>query len=335
MTRGTAANIIANCNCVANIQRKKGANIEKPVFIFAGFLESGKTTALQGTLLKTRTKDDGKALIICTEEGEEDYREDDLKALGISVSYVSEEEDFTPEMLRDLDARFSPESIYIEFNGMWDIKAFLTVSLPEDWFIANILSLVDASTYDLYLQNIRQTIMTPLSVSDVILFNRCGDSFKKSDVRRSLKVLNGRAEVFFTRKDGSIDDTFDELTLKDENGVINIDETLFCPWFVDTVENTEKYYGKKVSFTGLVTRGKELKDNRFYLGRYAMICCPEDAKYIGFVAEFAGEAPADGDWVIAEACIDKGEISGNRQVILLRVEKIRKIPAPEERFVFF
>ncbi|MCR4728368.1 MAG: hypothetical protein K5796_06950 [Lachnospiraceae bacterium] len=317
------------------MQRKKGTEIEKPVFIFAGFLESGKTTALQGTLLKTRTKDEGKALIICTEEGEEEYRIDDLESLGISVACVSEEEEFTAGLLRDLDARFSPESIYIEFNGMWDIKAFRSLSLPDGWFIANILSLVDASTYDLYLKNIRQTIMTPLSVSDVILFNRCGDSFKKSDVRRSLKVLNGRAEVYFTRKDGSIDDTFDELTIKDENGVINIDETLFCPWFVDTVENAEKYYGKTVSFTGMVTRGRELKDNQFYLGRYAMICCPEDAKFIGFVAESEGKVPADGDWVIAQARIDKGEISGNRQVILLCVEKFRKISAPEERFVFF
>jgi G3E family GTPase len=41
------------------------------VFIFAGFLESGKTTALQGMLLAKKEILDGKSVIISTEDGED------------------------------------------------------------------------------------------------------------------------------------------------------------------------------------------------------------------------------------------------------------------------
>lgn len=81
---------------------------------------------------------------------------------------------------------------------MWDLKTFINKELPDGWYYATIFSLVDATTYEVYLQNMRQTLMNPLSVSDVILFNRFDESFSKGDVRRALKILNNRAEVRFT-----------------------------------------------------------------------------------------------------------------------------------------
>ena len=308
---------------------------EVPVFIFAGFLDSGKTTALQGTLLKTRRPGEGKAVIICTEEGEEEFKAEALSNIGISIVQVEDEEELTTEYLEDIYGRFEPECVYVEFNSMWNIKTFISDILPKGWFVANILSIVDASTYDLYLKNMRQTIMTPLSISDVILFNRCSDKFPKSDVRRALKILNARAEVYFARLDGSIDNTFDDLIFEGEDGGLKIDDEMFCPWFVDTVENSERYYGKTVSFTGMVTSGKGLKDGQFYIGRYAAICCPEDAQFIGFVAEYGGEIPEDGDFAEVKAVIVKGEISDNRRVIMLAVNELEKMERPEDIFVYF
>ena len=78
LTRRSPAGIITNCNCVANITLEWAVKTEVPVFIFAGFLDSGKTTALQGTLLKTRRPGEGKAVIICTEEGEEEFKAEAL-----------------------------------------------------------------------------------------------------------------------------------------------------------------------------------------------------------------------------------------------------------------
>ena len=63
--------------------------METAVHIFAGFLDSGKTTALQGTLL--RKEDVAKrSVVICTEEGEEEYDIDALKdRFIIRKSYIS------------------------------------------------------------------------------------------------------------------------------------------------------------------------------------------------------------------------------------------------------
>lgn len=309
--------------------------METAVYIFAGFLNSGKTTALQESLLKTVKTNNVKSIIICTEEGEEEYRMEELKSLCIDVVEVENEEDFTEEFLEKTVEEYMPENVYIEYNGMWDLKAFLDITMPKGWYIANIFSLVDAGTYEIYLKNMRQTLMNPLSVSDVILFNRCGDGFQKGKIRRSLKILNSRAELFFIKPNGSIDYDMDEFFLPDEKGTIDVTDEVFCSWFVDCIENTDKYYGKKVRFSGIVTRGKGLAWNQFYVGRYIAVCCQEDAQFVGFIAESETELPMDGDWIEIEARIEQGEIAGKRMIILLKIIDMRKMEVPGEIFLYF
>jgi len=312
-----------------------GVKTETAVFIFAGFLDSGKTTALQGLLLKGGNPVEGKSLIICTEEGEEEYRKGYLKMLDIDVEELEDESDLTSEYLSRMNDKYSPEFVFIEFNGMWDLKKFLELPMPEGWLVANIFSLADASMYDMYLKNMRQTIMNPLSVSDVILFNRCSDEFKKGDVRRSIKLLNPRAEVFFTKPDGSVDYDLNEFMIEDENGIIKIDEDVFSQWFVDCIENTDKYYGKKVSLVGKVSRGEGLSDKQFYIGRYAVICCEADAQYIGFVAEYNGSLPQNGDWIEVCAIVEKGITEGDKAVIKLNVELLKNVEQPDIVYLYF
>ena len=105
--------------------------METAVHIFAGFLDSGKTTALQGTLL--RKEDVAKrSVVICTEEGEEEYDIDALKDRGTSLVTIEEEEELTEDFLEEIKKVHNPEVVYIEFNGMWDLKAFVRKDLPED-----------------------------------------------------------------------------------------------------------------------------------------------------------------------------------------------------------
>ncbi len=308
---------------------------EVAVFVFGGFLESGKTTALQGMLLGKRDVPDGKAIIISTEDGEEEYKKDLLKELDIDVIELDDEESFTLEYLQETDSKYKPDAVYIEFNGMWDLRTFIKGELPKNWYYATIFSFVDAATYQVYQQNMRQTLMNPLAVADVIMFNRCDEGFPKGDVRRALKILNNRAEVFFTRTDGSVDNGTDELLIPDKNGVLEIDSSLFCPWFVDCVENTDKYYGKTVRFTAMVSSGGGLKKDQIYVGRYAAICCAEDAQFIGFVAQKNDEDIKDGDWVELKAKVTEGELDRGRKIILLKTGEIKIVQAPEEKFLYF
>lgn len=304
------------------------------VFIFAGFMDSGKTTALQGVLLRNRAFTEKKVLIICTEEGECEYDEELLKEKNIEIEYIGDEDIFTEDYLIDLTNRHDVDCVYIEFNGIWNLKLFISEKIPQNWDIVNVFSLVDASTYDVYLQNMRQIIMTPLSVSDVILFNRCTEDTRKGDIRRALKILNNRAEVYFAKMDGSIDDGVDELLLPDAEGNITIDDSLFCPWFIDCIENTNKYYGKKIKTRVMVTRGAGLAKNQFYAGRMAAVCCAEDAQFIGFIAECDGIMPRNGEWLDIVATIEQGVVDEKRVIIMLAIEEMITVEAPEDIFLY-
>ena len=261
--------------------------METAVFLFAGFMDAGKTTGLLGALQKSYQPGDAKSIIVCMEEGEETYPDQLLEAINAEVIYVEEKEEVTLEFWERIAQKEQPERIFIEFNGMWNLKAFLEQPLPRGWYYSTIFSFVDAMTYALYLKNMRLIIMSPLSVSDVIIFNRCDESFPREDTRRAIKLLNPNAEVFFTRPDGTLETCSDLLLESDKDGLLTISEELFCRWFVDTIEHTDRYYGKKVHFIGMVTRDLHASGKRFYLGRYVLICCPEDAQFVGFVAELA------------------------------------------------
>ncbi len=305
------------------------------VYIFAGFMDSGKTTALQGVLLRNEILMERKSLILCTEEGEEEYDSALSINKNIEIEYADDEDEITEEYLKNVSEKYGVNCIYIEFNGTWDLKRFITETIPKDWEIASVFSFVDATTYDMYLMNMRQMIMNPLSVSDVILFNRCTEATRKGDIRRSLKILNNRAEVHFARVDGSLDDGIEELLLQDENGVLEIDDQIFCPWFVDCIENADKYYGKKIRTNVMTTIGNGLSENQFYAGRMAAICCAEDAQFIGFVAECQGATPRKGEWLDITATIKKGLIDNNRAIILLDIEEAKKIEQPENIYLYF
>ncbi len=305
------------------------------VYVFTGFLDSGKTTALQGSLFRTNEANKGKAIIICTEEGDEEYKTDELSKHGISVVNVEEPEDFTEEFLADIAEEYEPDRVFVEYNGVWNLRAFLDMTLPAGWYVTNVFSLVDASTYEMYLKNMRQTIMEPLKEADVILFNRCDDNFKKGEARRTLKLLNSRAQIFFATMDGSLDDGVEDLLLEDESGSINITDDIFCQWFIDCIENTDKYYGKKVRFSAMVNKGNGLNDSQFYIGRYAAICCEADAQFIGFIAEYDGNIPKEGAWVHIEAEIQKGEIDGKQLIILLSVIEMHETEKPENIYLYF
>ena len=72
------------------------------VYIFAGFMDSGKTTALQGVLLRNEILMERKSLILCTEEGEEEYDSALSNRKNIEIEYADEEDEITEEYLKNI-----------------------------------------------------------------------------------------------------------------------------------------------------------------------------------------------------------------------------------------
>ena len=94
----------------------------KPVYIINGFLESGKTEFIVYTLAQPYFQLKGKTLLVLCEEGEIEYDEKLLKDSNTVLELIEEEEDFTPSALMELDKKYKPERIIIEYNGMWNFK---------------------------------------------------------------------------------------------------------------------------------------------------------------------------------------------------------------------
>ena len=92
---------------------------EIPVYLFTGFMDSGKTTLIKETLLENGFAEQGKSLIICCEDGDVEYSEEELKKINTQVAYVESEEDFTAEKMQELQNSYLPDQIFIEYNGTW------------------------------------------------------------------------------------------------------------------------------------------------------------------------------------------------------------------------
>ena len=130
--------------------------LEVPVYVITGFLESGKTSFIRDVLQSPDFADGEKTLVLLCEEGEEEYDEHQLSRHNIYVERIGQEEDLAPSKLELLQKRHKPKRVFVEFNGTWDAMKFTTSPMAKRWELAQIITLVNGSTFEIYLQNMRQ-----------------------------------------------------------------------------------------------------------------------------------------------------------------------------------
>ena len=95
---------------------------EIPVYVFMGFLGSGKTTFAKDVLLNQGFTEGAKTLLLACEDGEEEYDEKVLKEKNIYLEYI-DESTLTAEHLLELGKKYDPENVMIEYNGMWELDS--------------------------------------------------------------------------------------------------------------------------------------------------------------------------------------------------------------------
>ena len=98
---------------------------ETPVYLFTGFMDSGKTTLIQETLFDQEFGNGAKTLIIACEDGEVEYDEDKLKKINAKLLQIENEEDFTEDLLHNINLQYLPEQVFIEYNGTWEMAKLL------------------------------------------------------------------------------------------------------------------------------------------------------------------------------------------------------------------
>ena len=152
---------------------------EIPVYMFLGFLESGKTTFPNETLIDRGFTEGEPTLLLVCEEGIEEYDVDYLKSKNIFVEYL-EETDVNTEHLLDLQDKYNPTRVMIEYNGTWKMEKLFGIRVPKGWTVVQVITFVDATTFDVYSANMKSMIMENLATADMIIFNRCDENTRKA-----------------------------------------------------------------------------------------------------------------------------------------------------------
>ena len=312
-----------------------------PIYLIAGFLESGKTTFLRFTLEQEYFRIDGKTLLILCEEGEEEY---DLKALArfnTVVEVIESREDFSAGKLNALQLLHQPERVVLEYNGMWLVSELENMDLPAGWEIEQHIVCADAGTFQLYMQNLnmKSIFMDMIKNADMVVFNRCDPAQPLANFRRSIKVNNPAAEVIFETETGEITNIFqDSMPFDKEAPLIEILPEDYGIWFVDAMDHPEDYEGKKIRFQAKVKKPRGLGRGWFVPGRTAMTCCADDTTFLGFVCHSdEAEKLEEGQWVevTADIRVETRMEYRNEEGIVLYASHLEKTAPLEPDMVYF
>ena len=257
-----------------------------PVYLFAGFLDGGKTTFINGILRDGFAIQD-RTLLLCCEEGEEEYNPKALK--NVTVVNVGEEGELTPAYLRQLEKKHRPKQVLIEFNGMWSLARLYQEALPDNWVLYQVMTMVEAGTFDTYAKNLGQIMMEKLINADMIVFNRCDEALRASLRQRNLKMVNRRASIYLENTDGTSEDYADDTVCPFDldQDIIEIPDGDFGIWYVDAMEHPERYNGKAIHAKVVVCHLPQYPEDTI-VGRFAMTCCENDITFLGLVAKGEG-----------------------------------------------
>lgn len=313
---------------------------EIPVYFFTGFMDSGKTTLIQETLFENGfAEDDDRILIIACEDGDVEYDTEKLKTINASVATIDTEAEFNTEHLQEIADQYRPDVVFVEYNGTWGVGEVYEMELPKNWVIVQSLATVDATTFEMYMANMRSMMMEQFFQAEVVIFNRCDDNTPKSKFRGNIKAVNRPAQIVYERADGTIDDREEELPFDINADVIEISDADYALWFMDCMENPKKYDGKKVHFLGLVYNPKDgkLKHGVIVPGRFAMTCCVEDITFLGMMCKTGMEnTPEHRSWIdlTARIKVEFAREYKGKGPILYPIE-MKPAEKPQDELVYF
>ena len=254
-----------------------------PLFLINGFLEAGKTEFLRFTMEQEYFQTEGKTLLIVCEEGDTEYDEELLAATRTELVTVDSLEELTPAKLTELELLHNPERVLMEWNGMWNQDE---LKLPKDWTIYQQVTIIDGSTFDLYVKNMKPLLGAMVRGSELIICNRCDGIQDLEGYRRTLLAMNNKAEIIFEDEEGETSQVSEaDLPYDMTAEVIRIPPEAYGIWYIDCMDKPDRYRGKVVEFTGMVLKSPEFPKNYFVPGRMAMTCCEADMTFLGFVCK--------------------------------------------------
>ena len=307
-----------------------------PIFLINGQLDSGKTRFISETIEMGQFDDAKKKLLIVCEEGEEEYDQQMLKDKEIDM-VVLEKEEFTEEKLTELDKKYDPWLVIVEYNGMWDPALIFQTSKPRGWQIYQSITLFDALSFKNQWNNMKSILAETVKYSDMVIFNRCRTSMDLGSYRRSMRALSPAVQIIFEDEKGEQVAISEQLPYDINSDVIEIDDADYGIWYMDVSERPEVYQGKTVKFKGQVLKNKYFKDKNFVPGRQVMTCCAADLQFIGYISYYDHISSLENkQWVTVTATIKyEFQMAYKKKGPVLYVSEVVPAEAPQEEMVYF
>ena len=195
-----------------------------PMYVFTGFLESGKTKFIQETLEDERFNAGEKTLLLVFEEGEEEYDISTYPSQNVYIEMM-DYDDLSEEKLESLRKKYHAERVIVELNGMHQAADFY-LKTPESWQIAQEVMFADANTFLSYNQNMRQLMVDKLAGAELLVINRMKPGTDVMEYHKIARAVNRRINILYEYTDGTTkqDDIEDPLPFDLNAPVVRIED---------------------------------------------------------------------------------------------------------------
>lgn len=284
---------------------------EIPVYLFVGFLESGKTTFIQETFEDLNFDSGDNTLLLICEEGEVEYEPKKFAFPGTTVVTIEDKAELNPQNLERLERESGAGRVVIEYNGMWLLQE-LAEALPQNWIVYQCIATADGTTALTYARDnaMRSLLLDKIARSELIVFNRAeavNNAAARTELHKLVRQASRKCDIAYEFADGSVayDDIPDPLPFDLNAPIIEIGDDDFGIWYMDCQDEPEKYTGKTVKFLAQVCQTSRAGKNSFVPGRFAMTCCVQDIQFVGFPCVYDGyKALEQRAWVVVTAKVN-------------------------------
>lgn len=281
-------------------------NKDIPVYLFTGFLESGKTKFIQETLEDRRFGKSERTLLLVCEEGEEEYAPDQFAGKDTFIRVLESEEELTRENLSRFMAETKAVRVLVEYNGMWMLDRLYN-EMPEGWVVYQEFFFADAGTFLSYNANMRQLVYDKLKSCELAVFNRFNGTMDKMEFHKIVRGASRRADIAYEYIGGKVeyDDIEDPLPFDLEADIVDIGDDDYAVWYRDMSEEPEKYENKTVRFKCNAVVHSKIPAGCFLIGRHMMTCCADDIQFAGLVCQWDKAAEVENNsWMVLTARIN-------------------------------
>ncbi len=305
---------------------------EVPVFVLNGFLDSGKTTIIKEIIENNGNYQNNTTVVIACEQGEIEYDEKWCEKYGVHIEYIEKQEDFSVDYFKKLDKHYMADQYVIEYNSFfnWDEQEF-----PPYMAIYQQITMIDATTFNVYFQNMRQVFQQMVKDSSLVIFNRADGNKELSQYRRWIRIMNPQAQIAFEGANGQLSLTLDEDLPYDINSDnIILKEIDYPTWYIEVFDKTDKYLGKTFTLDVFVTdKNKET----LVVGHQVMTCCAADVQFLGYELILPkGTEFFIGDYIRITAKVIKSYSKiAKEEVVMLEATKAMLLPPEKEKILSF